>query len=208
VVGAARTRPQQPQSAEGDVDDRSEHDVEDQVGHEDADRTGRQVAAVDDAVGDHPEHPKRREVSRRRAVNHHQPHQHRVDPIPSGEGHADGRDDRHGRGAQRAKRDKDPAEHEHHPRQRGHPTPDRADRTPDEPVDRAVPFRDGEQVRDPDQDHEQICGKAGQHLRCRGTENRRADGERADKGEDAQVDRPHGAQKEDADQNEDRDEVS
>jgi len=111
-------------------------------------------------------------------------------------------------GLKRTERDKDPAQHEHHPRQRRHPTPDRADRTTDEPVDRAVPLGDGEQVGDPDQDHEQIRGKAGQDLRCLGTEDPGADGEGADEGEDTEVDGPHGAQKEDADQNEDRDEVS
>jgi hypothetical protein len=89
--------------------------------------------------------------------------------------------------------------------------PHRPNGDSDEPVDRAVGFRDGEQVGDADEDDEQIAGETGEDgvrllTQVRPVERRDAEDEGGDDRERAEVHRSHRGYQEDDGEDENRDE--
>jgi hypothetical protein len=195
----------------GSPAEQEEHDDrQQQVEHERAEEQQRrvlgQVVVLDDAVDDRAEHADRREAAGRGAVDHAQPHQHGIDAVLDREAERDRRDDRDGARDDRAGGGQHRGDEEHHPRDRRRPAADRLDGAVDQPVDRAVAGRDREQVRDPDEDHEQIAREPGEDVVLRDA-HRRADDERGDDAEDTHVDPGGGRDQEDRDEHEDRNQL-
>ncbi len=155
---------QQIPAAEQEEDHHAEQSV-DHVGRdEQPERGAGQPAARHHPVRDRAEDADRREAARAGAVDDQQAHQHRVDPVPPREGQADRGDDRDRRGDDGAERGEDRDDDEHHPRDQRDPTADEPHRGLHEPVDRPVVLGDREQVRDADEDDEQVRREVGEHL--------------------------------------------
>ena len=109
--------------------------------------------------------------------------------------------------SERAGHGRERGESKDHPGNQRAAAPRRADRLIDDPRHGAVPGGDAEQVRDAREQHEQVHRKARVHLARRLADDERADEKRHDDGEDAEVDRPDGANDEDEDEPGDTDRV-
>ena len=188
-------------AAEQEEHDHAQQQVEDERADEQQRRVLLQVRVLDDAVDDRAEDADRREAAGGGAVDDEQAHQHRVDAVLDREPERDRDDDGDGTRDDRAGGGEDRGDEEHHPRDRRRPAADRLNGAVDQPVDRAVARRDREQVRDADEDHEQIAGEPGEDVVLRDA-HRRADDERGDDPEHPHVDPGGGRDQEDRDEHE------
>jgi hypothetical protein len=201
----AQLLPRQPQQV-APAEHHEHHRAQRQVEHE---RRGEQqhlvlgqVVALDHPVDDAAEHADRGEAACGGAVDDQQAHQHRADPVLDREPEPDRRHDRHRARDHRAGGGERRRHEEHHPRDRRGAPAHRPYRGSHQPVDGSVGVRDREQVRDPDEDHEQIAREAREDV-VLGHPERRPHRERGDDTEHPHVDGEHGRDHEDRDQDED-----
>nr|WP_238453263.1 hypothetical protein [Micromonospora sp. ATA51] len=179
-----------PHEVRGEADG----EVDEERGQEEQGRVARQPRLLDHTVGDAAEDADRREAAGTGPVDDQQAHHERVDLVPPREAQADRGDDRHRRRDHGPDRGEAGGHQEHDPRDQPDPAPDQSDRGLDEPVDRAVGLRDGEQVRDADEDDEQIARETGEDgigllAEVLPVEDRDADDEGGDDRERAEVHR-------------------
>ena len=206
--GAERDRCQRQaraaQTAEHDEDHHGNPQVEQQAGDEQRERRIGQPGRRHDLIGDATENAHRRKAAALGAMNHHQPHQHRVDAVLHGEVQRNRRQDRGHRRAQRAETGQQCRHHEHHPGDPGDASTHHQHRPLDQPVDGAVVLRDAEQIGDPDQRQEQVTGKPGKDRRRGHFQYHRTDDKGRRKGQRTHVDGQHAGDAEDDHQHQNR----
>ncbi len=195
----------QVQPSEEDEYHRGDDQVGGQGGQEEDELVAGEVLALDDAVDDRAVDADRGEAAGLGAVHHHRAHQERADPVSRREAQCDRGDDRDRGRADRADRRERAGQREHHPGDERHPTPHEADGGVHQPVGGAVGAGDREEVRDTDQDDEQVTGEAGEDAVRVEIGDETADPEGRGEGERAHVDGTGGGDDEHHDEDEDRD---
>jgi hypothetical protein len=202
---------EQVTAAPQEENDEAEGEVDEERGQEEQGRVTGKARLFHDAVGDAAEDADRREATGAGTVDDQQAHHQGVDLVTHREAHPDRGDDRHRGRDHRAEGRETGRDQEHDPRNQADAALHCPDGGLDEPVDRAVGFRDGEQVRDADEDDEQIAGETGEDgvrpvAEVFLVEHGDADDESGDDRERAEVHRPHRGYQEDECEDEDRDE--
>ena len=202
---AAEAAGHQLAAAEYEEQGDGDGEVEQQAGEEDGELVDGQVVLGHDRVGDDPVDADRGEPAGLRAVDHHHAHHQHVDAVAAGEAQSDGADDRAGRGAGGADGGQHGGDGEHHPGDQRHPAADRPYRGSHDQVDGAVVAGDGEQVGDPDEGQDEVAVDPGDDLPFGQAEGVHPDEPGGDEAERPHVDRQHGADDEQRDEREYRD---
>ena len=186
----------QLQPAEDHEQQGGDGQVEGEAGQEDLGGARREPGLGDEAVDDAAIDADRREAAGLGAVDHHQPHHHRIDPVLGREGQRHRRQDRHRRRPQRPEGGQGRGDQEHHPGNGDDVAAHQAHRALHQPVDRAVLLGDGEQVGHAHQGHEEVAWEAREDLLGGQAEAQHADEERRRQGQGAHVQRQHRRQQE------------
>ncbi len=173
-----RLSPAEPQSAEHQVYDGAEYDVVREVPQEECRRRHLEAVARYRLADDRAQHIQRRKVSARCAVNNHQADHPAVDVIPSRKSQRERRQQRHTCRSQRARHCRQCRDDEDDPGNQRPPVFDQARRPLYDAPNRAVVFRDCEQVGDTGEQHQQFDGESAVHLLYALAHEDRADEER------------------------------
>jgi hypothetical protein len=174
-----------------DEHDGGHHRIEDKAGEEDGELVLGQVGIGERIVHDRAVDADRGESAGLGAVHDEHAHQQRVDPELDREAERDRRNDRDRRRAHRADRGQHGSDAEHHPGNGADAAADRAHGHVHKPTDRPVQLRDPKQVRDADQDHEDVPREHGEDVVRGHVCRERADEEGRREGEQSHVHRHH-----------------